>query len=163
MVRKIPEQFFAELAALDGGGSDNGVIFSVSTNGTGYNILKTFSATVSSTNSDGSRPSAGLLFSGHILYGIARLGGSHGYGTVFRLGLPPEIQVADPSFGLRTNRFGFNVIGASNQVVTVEACTDLNIAGWLPLQTNTIAGGPLYFSDPDWMNHASRFYRVRSP
>jgi hypothetical protein len=31
------------------------------------------------------------------------------------------------------------------------------------LQTNTLAGGSFYFSDPEWTNYPSRFYRVRSP
>src|ERR1035437_8826589 len=36
-----------------------------------------------STNSDGTRPLAGLILSGTTLYGTATYGGSSGYGTVF--------------------------------------------------------------------------------
>jgi hypothetical protein len=34
---------------------------------------------------------------------------------------------------------------------------------WLPLQTNTLTGDSLYFSDPAWTNHPARLYRIRSP
>jgi uncharacterized repeat protein (TIGR03803 family) len=38
-----------------------------------------------STNSDGASPSAGLVFSGNTLYGVADVGGTSGVGTVFGL------------------------------------------------------------------------------
>ena len=48
-------------------------------------------------------------------------------------------------------------------VIVVEACTDLANPTWSPLATNTLTGGSFYFSDPQWANHPSRFYRLRSP
>src|SRR5947209_7417807 len=39
------------------------------------------------SNSDGARPSAGLLLSGTTLYGTASAGGSWGYGTVFKVNI----------------------------------------------------------------------------
>jgi hypothetical protein len=65
--------------------------------------------------------------------------------------------------GVRTNRFGFTVTGASGMIVVVEACTNLAHPIWSPLQTNTLAGGSSYFSDPQRMNYPTRFYRLRSP
>jgi hypothetical protein len=40
---------------------------------------------------------------------------------------------------------------------------DLATPTWTPLQTNTLTGGSIYFSDPDWANYPGRFYRFRSP
>jgi hypothetical protein len=75
----------------------------------------------------------------------------------------PMVQTSDSSFGVGTNVFGFNINWASGRTVVVEACSDLVCSGWLPLQTNTLGSEPLYFSDPQWANYPSRFYRIRSP
>ena len=37
----------------------------------------------------------------------------------------PQVQASDHSFGVRTNRFGFNITWASGQTVVVEACANL--------------------------------------
>jgi hypothetical protein len=75
----------------------------------------------------------------------------------------PQVQTSDTSFGVRTNRFGFNINWASDRVVVVEACTNLANPTWNPVGTNTLTGGWCYFSDPDWTNYPGRFYRLRSP
>jgi hypothetical protein len=75
----------------------------------------------------------------------------------------PQVQTSGASFGVRTNRFGFTITGASNLVVVVEACTNLLDHRWSAVGTNTLAGGSSYFSDPRWTNHPARFYRLRSP
>ena len=72
----------------------------------------------------------------------------------------PIILVNDGSFGIRTNRFGFNVSGPAGQVVVVEGST--NLSTWLPLRTNTLGSGPLYFSDPATSAFPWRFYRARA-
>src|SRR5258707_3048196 len=74
----------------------------------------------------------------------------------------PLILTSNPSFGVRTNQFGFTVSWATNLNVVVEAATDLGNPVWSPLATNALNGGTSYFSDPQWMTHPSRFYRVRS-
>lgn len=71
----------------------------------------------------------------------------------------PVITVNDSSFGIRTNRFGFNVSGPAGQVVVVEGST--NLLNWQSLQTNTLGSGPFYFSDPSTGTWPRRFYRVR--
>lgn len=73
----------------------------------------------------------------------------------------PQVQTKDAIFGVKTNRFGFNLTGSSNLVIVVEASTDLT--HWLPVQTNTLTTGTAYFSDPQWTNYPGRFYRLRSP
>jgi len=68
-----------------------------------------------------------------------------------------------PSFGIQTNRFGFIISWATNASVVVEACTDLTNPVWLPVATNTLAGGTSHFSDAQSSNYPVRFYRLRSP
>jgi len=64
---------------------------------------------------------------------------------------------------VRTNQFGFNITGSSNLVVVTEATTSLANPTWSRLQTNTLNGSLLYFTDPKWTNYPSRFYRVTWP
>ena len=75
--------------------------------------------------------------------------------------LHPEL-LYDASYGMVSNRFGFNINWNSGQVVVVDANTNLNTTNWLPIATNTVLGVPWYFSDPRWTNYIGRFYRLRS-
>ncbi len=72
----------------------------------------------------------------------------------------PLIQTGDGIFGVQNNQFGFNVTGSTNLAIVVEACTDLANPVWVPLQTNTITNGSLYFSEPLQTNSLGRFYRI---
>lgn len=64
--------------AFKGGVNSNGTVFAVSTNGTNFSVLYTF------TNGlDGGQPYAGLVYSGGTLYGTTSSGGSNGIGTIF--------------------------------------------------------------------------------
>src|SRR5208283_839533 len=76
----------------NGGLGGNGTIFAVSTNGTGFTTLYSFSAGAKNianilTNSDGAEPEAGLVLSSNLLYGTTEHGGTNGTGTVFALNL----------------------------------------------------------------------------
>ena len=71
--------------------------------------------------------------------------------------------VADAAFGVQAGHFGFRITGESNQVVVVDACTNLANPVWVPLGTNTLTGGASIFGDSDWSNHPVRFYRVHTP
>jgi hypothetical protein len=75
----------------------------------------------------------------------------------------PQTQNANASFGVQTNQFGFDIAWTSGQSVVVEACTNAANSVWTPLQTNTLTGDSVYFSDPQWTNYSSRFYRIRWP
>jgi uncharacterized repeat protein (TIGR03803 family) len=66
-----------------GGGSGNGTVFAINTDGTGFTNLHDFTA--GSTNSDGANPASRLILLGNTLYGTTLNGGSSGGGTVFAL------------------------------------------------------------------------------
>ena len=78
----------------------------------------------------GNAPSLGAsVFSGDTSSTIYYLPGMNGWVTPFG-GRPavlwnPQMQTSGASFGVRTNRFGFNITGASNLVIVVEACTEV--------------------------------------
>src|SRR5207302_584962 len=57
--------------ASQGGSSGSGTLFKVNADGTGFTVLKNFSAASSGTNSDGAYPTATLALSGSTLYGSA--------------------------------------------------------------------------------------------
>ena len=75
----------------------------------------------------------------------------------------PAPQSTGPNFGVRTNRFGFNITGTADIPIVVEACTNLANATWVPLRSLNLTNGTFYFSDPDWTNYPARNYRIRSP
>lgn len=70
-----------------GSTNGSGVVFSVSTNGSSFANVYTFTATSGSaeTNIDGANPMAGLILSNGIFYGTAVNGGKFGNGTVFSM------------------------------------------------------------------------------
>lgn len=72
--------------AFGGGGSGNGTVFGVNTDGTGFAVLHSFTASSSPnyTNSDGAWPYDALVLSGNTLYGTASSGGGF-EGTVFAI------------------------------------------------------------------------------
>jgi hypothetical protein len=122
---------------------------------------------------------AGVYFQGHSpilggsdLFGesiatVYYLPGTTNWGTTYS-GRPavlwnPEVQTGDPSFGVRTNQFGFRIIGTPNIPIVVEACTDFSGPVWVALQSCKLTNGSLYFSDPQWTNHPTRFFHLRWP
>jgi hypothetical protein len=72
------------------------------------------------------------------------------------------ILTSGPSFGLSANGFGFTIIGPTNTLVVVEACTNLASPAWVRVSTNTLAQGISSFRDAAWTNYPARSYRVRS-
>jgi uncharacterized repeat protein (TIGR03803 family) len=61
-----------------GGPLNDGTVFAVNTDGSGFTNLYNFT-----NGSDGANPYAGLILSGNTLYGTALYGGSSNFGTVF--------------------------------------------------------------------------------
>ncbi len=115
----------------------------------------------------GAPPALGQsVFAGDALAVAYYLAEVPGWGSTFDL-LPtapwlPRALNSDESFGVRTNRFGFTLVWASGKVVVVEASPRLANPTWLAINTNALAGGSAYFSDPQWTNYPARFYRIRS-
>lgn len=77
-----------------GGVFGNGVVFKMNPDGSGYAVLKHFSATTGTSNgnyinADGMMPLAELMVADGVLYGTTRYGGAYGVGTLFSLIIPP--------------------------------------------------------------------------
>ena len=72
----------------------------------------------------------------------------------------PPVEPAVPA--MQTNGFGFTMIGLSNQVVVVEASTNLFGGGWVPIITNTLTAGQNFFHDDRSAAHPKRFYRLHT-
>lgn len=62
-----------------GGSYDNGTIFSISTNGTGFRVNHSFGG----GEKDGLNPFGSLIVSGNLLYGVTPNGGGSDLGTIF--------------------------------------------------------------------------------
>ncbi len=75
----------------------------------------------------------------------------------------PQLLTRDGSFGVRQNRFGFNIGGTPNIPLVVEASSSFAGGTWAPLLYCTLTNGLVYFSDVDWAKQGERFYRIRSP
>jgi hypothetical protein len=93
--------------------------------------------------------------------------GKSGWGPTYG-GMPaylwnPAPQTAGNNFGVRSNRFGFNITGTTNIPIVVEATTNLAGGSWFALQVCTLTNGSMYFSDAAWTNYPTRLYRIRSP
>ena len=121
---------------LAGGFGENGVIFSLNTDGSGFTVLHHFTAVDPSTrtNSDGARPVANLLLAGGTLYGTAAAGGSSTSGTVFSIGA---------GGGQFQTLYSFAAVNAGNGTNTDGAYPvgDLLLVG-NSLYGTTFAGGP---------------------
>jgi hypothetical protein len=75
----------------------------------------------------------------------------------------PQIETENDGFGVRTNGFSFDINWARGMTVVVEACTNLAGGIWEPVETNTLTGDSVQFSDPAFTNYPSRYYRVSMP
>jgi uncharacterized repeat protein (TIGR03803 family) len=76
-----------------GGMNGKGAVFAVSTNGTNFATLYSFTATTgaSLTNNDGANPNAGLLILNNLLFGTTASGGTSGQGNVFAVSSVPSL------------------------------------------------------------------------
>ena len=93
--------------------------------------------------------------------------GTTGWGTTYggSPGSLPTVMLNSPliistGIGVQNNEFGFSIIGTNAQVFVVGACTNLVIANWQPIQTNTLTSALFNFTDPQWRDFPIRFYRV---
>jgi hypothetical protein len=98
---------------------------------------------------------------------VYHLPGSTSWGKTFG-GRPtalwlPQIRNVAARFGVQGNPFGFDVSWAPGQTVVVEAAADLAAPVWSPMQTLTLTGDSIPFSDPQGTSQPARFYRLRAP
>jgi uncharacterized repeat protein (TIGR03803 family) len=102
--------------AATGGGSASGTLFALNTDGTGFRILHSFTATpdypAPYTNSDGARPLGRLILSGNTLYGTASTGGEWAAGTVFAVNTDGTGFTNLHSFAATSGPFSTNSEGA---------------------------------------------------
>jgi uncharacterized repeat protein (TIGR03803 family) len=157
-----------------GGNATNGVVFKINTDGSGFKVIKTFSALNNNTNSDGANPCACLTLGGGTLYGTTCNGGAAGCGTVFQIastapGITSQPVHATVSTG-GTATFtagvsgslpfryqwmfnGTNISGATNAVLSIAKVTVTNLGFYTVMVTNTIGGvmsapAGLFIADP---------------
>ncbi len=109
-----------------GGTRDSGTLFSLNRDGTDFSRLHSFG-----TTGDGIYPE-GLVRSGDgLLYGFTRLGGAYNFGTFFRYGEAPEIDVEHPAgIGLTSGAssldFGDVKVGTDSELeVTIKNSGEL--------------------------------------
>jgi hypothetical protein len=102
---------------------------------------------------------------GQIAVTVYYLPGTTGWGQHLSGRIPvlwnPKIEPAHPGFGVGTNGFGFTISGSGNFSVLVEASTNLAQPVWFVVGGKWLTGEPWSFSDPEWTNSTSRFYRIR--
>jgi hypothetical protein len=72
---------------------------------------------------------------------------------------PPQIGKGSANAQAIGSAFDFTIMGYLNQVVTIEAST--NLVDWQPIQTITLSGTSTNLTDAQWKNYPSRFYRVQ--
>jgi hypothetical protein len=74
--------------------------------------------------------------------------------------VPVAIITANAAFGFTDGVFGFDVSGPAGSNVVIQASS--NLQTWIPLQTNLVGNGLLYyFSDPHSPANQQRFYRAQ--
>ena len=105
------------------------------------------------------------LFDGFNNMTVYYLAGTTGWGPTFG-GRPTKLWILETrpnitDVGVRANTFGFVITGASNQVVVVEATTNLINPTWFPLKSIAITDDSFYFQHPQWTTYPTLFYRLR--
>jgi uncharacterized repeat protein (TIGR03803 family) len=135
-----------------------GTVFSISTNGTGFTILYTFSGLIDLfNNDDGASPGASLALFGNTLYGTATQGGYWGEGTTFTLALN---TISSPVLSIAHS--GTNVILSWPDTAT--GFTLQSTANLLPPAWTTVTNTPVIVNSQYTVTNAistiSRFYRL---
>ena len=104
-----------------------------------------------------------LAVSGSTLYagGTFTTAGTNVSAYAAMANLPDSLAIitSNAAFGFTNGVFGFEVAGPSGANVVIQAST--NLQTWIPLQTNLLGSGPLYFSDSQSPANVQRFYRVQ--
>ncbi|HTR40834.1 MAG TPA: choice-of-anchor tandem repeat GloVer-containing protein [Pseudomonadales bacterium] len=130
--------------AYSGGTSGVGTVFALNTDGTGFTNLHNFYYAT-----DGEEPQAGLILSGHALYGTSYSGGGGSFGTVFSLSSTPPLSISSAGSQIVLswpgNSAGFDFSGYVLQSAASLANTFTNIAGATSPYTNTMDAPAQFF------------------
>jgi uncharacterized repeat protein (TIGR03803 family) len=149
-----------------GGTFDDGTVFKVDTDGTGFAVLHTFQGArgyasnvpFGPINSDGGWPNS-LMLSGNSLYGTTWSGGSSGYGAIFSISFLPELTITPTAGGVilawPTNYAGFDYTG-----FTLQSTMNLgSSAVWTTnLPTPVVVNGQNTVTNP--ISGTQQFYRL---
>jgi uncharacterized repeat protein (TIGR03803 family) len=131
LVQGTDGKFYGTASA--GGIEGRGTIFRINFDGTGFQVIHTFSATTADTtsglitNADGALPTAGLIDGGDgLLYGMTSQAGTKGYGTIFAI---------SPDGATFTNLHDFDNTGGARPAAELALFSDGKLYG------ATVAGG----------------------
>jgi len=124
--------------ASTGGGSANGTIFAVNTDGTGFTTLLSFTGYPNS-----SFPRGGMVLSGNTLYGTAQLGGDSGSGSVFSISFPPHLTILSSMSNLILS-WPTNYAGFDYTRYVLQSTTDLVSPVWTTNSTAAVIVNGLY-------------------
>jgi uncharacterized repeat protein (TIGR03803 family) len=113
-----------------GGGSANGVIFQINTNGTGYKTLFDFGPDLGVSDLNGQMPEQTMVLSRNVLYGVTALGGSSGNGTIFSFSLPSTLKSA-----MRAHGQNFIVSWPTYVTAALQSTTNLSSPVWTAVST----------------------------
>lgn len=135
-----------------GGSFNNGIVFAVNTNGTGFTNLQTFGA-----YGGGAFPRGSLVLSNHTLYGTT-INGGVGFGDVFSISLAPLLTIIPSGpytiLSWPTNFTGFNL----------QKTVDLGPpAGWTSynlIQPAIISNGQYVVTIPNTTTNTEQYYRL---
>ena len=150
-----------------GGFYDNGTVFKVNPDGTGFAVLKHFPAVTGSSgglyfNDGGMFPLGDLMVANGILYGTTQYGGLYGCGTIYSLTIPPT-----PSLQI-TNAAGHPVIFWSDDQLnrTLQTATDLTSGNWTAVNSlnwTNAASNPqqIGYQLPNSFDTSGAFFRLQ--
>jgi uncharacterized repeat protein (TIGR03803 family) len=141
-----------------GGYVGNGTVFKVRTDGSGFEVLHSFTGTTNSFyNGDGASPND-LILSGNTLYGTTYEGGSSAAGTIFSISFTPQLTIipSGPNAILTwpTNYAGFDYSGH-----ILQSTTNLTSPIWTTnLPAPVLLNGQFTVSNPIW--GTQQFFRL---
>jgi hypothetical protein len=142
-----------------------GTIFKMTTDGTGFVRLHSFSPAISSsqgqTNWDGGLPLADLVLDCNTLYGTAAIYGGAGLGTVFSLQLPAPTAPPIISSLTQTNgTVAFTWSGNPGSSYQVQYKTDAASSNWSNLGGVLVATNETLSAADVIGTNTQRFYRI---
>ena len=149
--------------AEKGGANDNGVVFSVNTNGNNFTVLHSSSYVNFSTytNYDGVNPEGTLVLSRNTFYGTTEFGGSGGNGTVFAMTVVPSVTGMSLT-GTNLIINGINSVAGETYVLLTGADMTLQVSQWTPVATNMFSGSTFTISNGVAPNASQQFYMLHT-